>query len=334
MLVFRLLVVLGVSCLLGLTAAQVPPQCGLICAGQASQQPAFSNKTQPELCMDKAYGGLVSGCVSQECSVVESLSFLNFTRTACGLPAEDHRHEVRAVTLAMFALATIFFFIRMVVKYLRFTPWGADDTWLVIGFTLMIPLISLIQFMIPQGLGLEIWVLHEDQITTFLKVPVQEHYILIIAIIKASILAFFLRIFPDERFKKVIWCTLVVDLLVGSMCFLLGIVQRVPTWLIWEGWKSKEPRGVVLDLNNLGLAHGGMNVVLDAWMLVLPFTQLYKLNHPLRKKLGIFAMFSVGIFLTVVGAIRVHNLSTFATSQNITSMSTPPPPILPFHELG
>ncbi|KAK7739423.1 hypothetical protein SLS63_001767 [Diaporthe eres] len=186
----------------------------------------------------------------------------------------------------MFALATIFFSIRMVVKYLRFTAWGADDTWLAIGFLLL---------------------------------AVQEHYILIIAIIKASILAFFLRIFPDERFKRVIWCTLVVDLLVGFLCFLLGIVQRVPTWLIWEGWKSKEPLGVVLDLNNLGLAHGGMNVVLDAWMLVLPFTQLYKLNHPLRKKLGIFAMFSVGIFLTIVGAIRVHNLSTFATSRNITN---------------
>lgn len=165
-----------------------------------------------------------------------------------------------------------------------------------------------------------------------LLLAVQEHYILIIAIIKASILAFFLRIFPDERFKKVVWCTLVLDLLVGFMCFLLGIVQRVPTWLIWEGWKDKEPHGVVVDLNNLGLAHGGMNVVLDVWMLFLPFTQLYKLNHPLHKKIGIFAMFSVGIFLTIVAAIRVHNLSTYATSQNITSMCTPCVFISPFHE--
>lgn len=38
------------------------------------------------------------------------------------------------VTLTMFALATVFFSIRMVVKYLRFTAWGADDTWLAIGF--------------------------------------------------------------------------------------------------------------------------------------------------------------------------------------------------------
>lgn len=108
----------------------------------------------------------------------------------------------------------------------------------------------------------------------------------------------------------------------GFIFFLLSLIQRQPTWLIWEGWKYKEPRGVVLDLNNTGLAHGGMNIALDVWMLVLPFTQLYKLNHPLHKKLGIFAMFSVGIFLTVVAAIRVHNLSTFATSQNVTSKNT------------
>lgn len=120
-----------------------------------------------------------------------------------------------------------------------------------------------------------------------------------------------------------VWCTLAFDLLVGFLCCLLGILQRQPVWLIWEGWKDKEPRGVVLDLNNLGLAHGGMNIALDVWMLVLPFTQLYKLNHPMQKKLGIFAMFSVGIFLTIVAAIRVHNLSTFATSQNVTSKSTP-----------
>lgn len=59
---------------------------------------------------------------------------LNFTRTECGLPAADHRHQVRVVTLTMFALATVFFLTRMVVKYLRFTKWGADDTWITVGY--------------------------------------------------------------------------------------------------------------------------------------------------------------------------------------------------------
>lgn len=144
-----------------------------------------------------------------------------------------------------------------------------------------------------------------------------------ISIIKASILAFFLRIFPDETFKKVVWCTIIYDLLVGFIFMTLSLVQRQPTWLIWEGWKDKDQRGIVLKLNDLGLGHGGMNVALDLWMLVLPFTQLYKLNHPLHKKLGIFAMFSVGIFLTVVAAIRVKSLVEFATSQNITGTVHP-----------
>lgn len=94
--------------------------------------------------------------------------------------------------------------------------------------------------------------------------------------------------------------TLAYDLFVGFIFIILSFVQRQPTWLIWEGWRDKDPRGVVLDLNKLGLAHGGMNIALDVWMLVLPLTQLYKLNLKLRKKLGIMAMFCVGILLVAL----------------------------------
>lgn len=144
-------------------------------------------------------------------------------------------------------------------------------------------------------------------------------YILLIAMIKASILAFFLRIFPDERFRRLLWGTFFFNLLVGVLYFTLVLVQRQPIWLSWEGWKDKEPRGVILDLNDLGLAHGGTNVALDVWMLVVPFTQLYKLKQPLHKKLSIFAMFSVGVFLTIAAAIRINSLVQFATTTNVTN---------------
>lgn len=38
-----------------------------------------------------------------------------------------------------------------------------------------------------------------------------------------------------------------------------------------------------------------MNIALDVWMVILPFTQLYHLGLKLRKKVGVIAMFSVGI---------------------------------------
>ncbi|KAF5487146.1 hypothetical protein CGCS363_v013249 [Colletotrichum siamense] len=324
MLTLRLLVLLGVSCLLRLTVAQSladAPPCALKCFGQALAQPQFANKTQAQLCVDEGFNTAVSGCVQPACTVIESLSFLNISRTLCGLPEADHRNEAKVTSLAMFGVATVFFACRLAVKVLRFSSWGFDDSLMVVAYAFLIPFIVLIQCMIPQGLGLDIWALNENQITSFLRLllAVQTHYIFILAIIKASILYFFLRIFPDKWFRRAVWVTLAYDLFVGFIFIVLSFVQRQPTWLIWEGWRDKDPRGVVLDLNKLGLAHGGMNIALDVWMLVLPLTQLYKLNLKLRKKLGIMAMFCVGIFLTVVSIIRVKSLVYFATSSNATA---------------
>ncbi|UQC85176.1 uncharacterized protein CLUP02_10672 [Colletotrichum lupini] len=307
-------------------------------------QPAFANQSQAELCVDQGFNTFVGDCVQQGCSVVESLTFVNITRTACGFPLSDYRHESRATSLGMFILASAFFACRITVKVMRYSPWGADDTLMVVAFAALIPFIVLIQYMIPQGLGLDIWVLHDYQITTFLRVStikidrvhyrgflqtranhlqyllmVQTLYVFILSIVKASILLFFLRIFPDKKFRIAVWWTLAYDLFVGFIFIVFSFVQRQPTWLIWEGWRDKEPRGVILDLNKMGLSHGGMNIALDVWMLILPLTQLYKLNLKMKKKLGIIAMFSVGIFLTVVSVVRLRSLISFATSANATA---------------
>ncbi|TEA20576.1 hypothetical protein C8034_v001766 [Colletotrichum sidae] len=297
------------------------PRCGTICFAQVLSQPEYSNQNQAQLCVDEGFTNLVGGCATQACTVVESLSFLNITRSLCDVPISDHRDEARVTSLTMFAFATVFFACRVAVKVLRFSPWGLDDVLMMVAYVFLVSFVVLVQYMIPQGLGLDIWVLNENQITAFLRLllTVQTHYIFVLAIIKASILCFFLRIFPDHKFRVVVWFTLAYDLLVGFIFIVCSFVQRQPTWLIWEGWRDKEPRGVVLDLNEMGLVHGGMNIALDVWMLVLPLTQLYKLNLKLKKKLGIMAMFGVGIFLTIVSIVRVRSLIYFATSSNATA---------------
>ncbi|KAL0942488.1 CFEM domain-containing protein [Colletotrichum truncatum] len=324
MLAFRLLVFVGASCLLGPVAGQSladAPQCGMICFAQALQQPEYAAKTQAQLCVDEGFNNVVGGCAKQACTVIESLNFLNITRTVCGMPMADHRNEARATSLALFVLATVFFVLRIVVKTLRIAPWGTDDTLLVIAYAFLIPFVVLVQYMIPQGLGLDIWALNESQITHFLRylLIVQTDYIFVLAIVKASILFFFLKIFPDHTFRITVWLTLAYNLIVGFIFIILSFVQRNPTWLIWEGWRDKEPRGVVLDLNKMGLTHGGMNIALDVAMLLLPLTQLYSLKLEFRKKIGIMAMFGVGIFLTAVSIIRVRSLVYFATSSNATA---------------
>ncbi|KAJ4252368.1 hypothetical protein NW762_010966 [Fusarium torreyae] len=68
----------------------------------------------------------------------------------------------------------------------------------------------------------------------------------------------------------------------------------------------------------MGISHGAINVALDIWMLILPITQLYKIGLKLKKKLGVIAMLSVGLFLTIVSTVRIPSLMVFSTSWNST----------------
>jgi hypothetical protein len=51
----------------------------------------------------------------------------------------------------------------------------------------------------------------------------------------------------------------------------------------------------MLGIIRLTLPHAVLVLVLDIVALILPLTQLWELGLKLRKKIGVMAMFSVGI---------------------------------------
>ncbi|KAI8231591.1 hypothetical protein K4K56_002249 [Colletotrichum sp. SAR 10_98] len=176
------------------------------------------------------------------------------------------------------------------------------------------------QSVLNYGLGQDIFKLHPYQITMFLKLlfVLQLFYILDLAVIKASIICLYLRVFSIRSFRTVLWCTQGFNFLLGFSYVLLSLVQCQPLNHYWNGWDGRHP-GKCADLNLIGLTHVGFNIGLDVWMLILPASQVYKLNLPLKKKLGVMAMFGVGVFLTIVSIIRIKSLLVFATSFNITA---------------
>ncbi|KAJ0269410.1 hypothetical protein COL940_012497 [Colletotrichum noveboracense] len=122
----------------------------------------------------------------------------------------------------------------------------------------------------------------------FLKLlfVLQLFYILDLAVIKASIICLYLRVFSIRSFRTGF------NFLLGFSYVLLSLVQCQPLNHYWNGWDGRHP-GKCADLNLIGLTHVGFNIGLDVWMLILPASQVYKLNLPLKKKLGVMAMFGV-----------------------------------------
>lgn len=120
-------------------------------------------------------------------------------------------------------------------------------------------------------------------------------YAMPLALIKLSILAFFLRVFPDPKFRRVVHATMAFIMIMTIGYGIVFALQRKPLRVFWEGWKEKDPPGMMLDTNASAISHGSINVALDVWMMILPMTQLWKIGIKQKKKFGIIAMFGVGV---------------------------------------
>ncbi|KAK6700303.1 hypothetical protein SNK05_013107 [Fusarium graminearum] len=144
-------------------------------------------------------------------------------------------------------------------------------------------------------------------------------YAITLTLTKLSILAFFLRIFPDHNFRRMVHGTVAFIIVMSATFLVLFMLQSVPMKVSWEGWKEKNPKGVLLSTNAIATSHGAINVALDVWMLILPMTQLWKIGIKPKKKIGIMSMFGAGALLTIFSTVRIPYISKFALSKNITA---------------
>ncbi|KXH44944.1 CFEM domain-containing protein [Colletotrichum nymphaeae SA-01] len=156
------------------------------------------------------------------------------------------------------------------------------------------------------------WSLTADQITNYFK----GHYIMqalyhcTITLLKASVLFLYQRIFPFERLRTALWATQAFNLIIGAMFLFLGIFQCKPVHLAWTLWRQDaQSQGTCMNIVDIGIAHGAIQVGLDIWMLALPLMQIQSLNLKWEKKTSLMAMFSLGLFLTATSSVRLRLLT-------------------------
>jgi hypothetical protein len=119
-------------------------------------------------------------------------------------------------------------------------------------------------------------------------------YTLTLGLIKTSILFLYLRLFPDPKFRRVIWATQAFNLLLVGSFIVSDFFQCRPVSFFWESWDG-EHEGRCFNINALAWAHSAINIALDFWMLYLPATQVWSLQMKVKKKIGVILMFGIGI---------------------------------------
>ncbi|KAF4808833.1 Satratoxin biosynthesis SC1 cluster protein 4 [Colletotrichum siamense] len=288
------------------------PTCAQPCIAEGLKRTACPTSNQTCLCQDPNYIDFVEDCVLDHCLPIDALATQNYTWYECGFPVENDFTSTVVPRLVMFfVLPTLSIITRMVVKFSRVSVWGADDLMILATFGFLIAFVPLNANAGKNGAGQDMWSLTVDQITEYFKnfYIIQALYYSTIAFLKASILFMYLRIYPGERFRAVLWGTQAFNLAIGVTFVLLGIFQCRPVHLAWTAWRrDSESLGTCMDVVFIAMVYSAIQVGLDVWMLILPLTQVLGLNMKWSKKFGLMFMFSLGLFLTAASTIRLKLL--------------------------
>ncbi|KAF2451836.1 hypothetical protein P171DRAFT_12575 [Karstenula rhodostoma CBS 690.94] len=169
------------------------------------------------------------------------------------------------------------------------------------------------------GMGKDIWFVPFNNITEILEIFyfTELLYLTAIALTKISILLFYLRIFPHQGLRRIIYFTIVLCVL-----YIIGFVtatalQCLPVRQAWERWDG-EHAGTCTNLNAIAWLSAGINILLDLIVIILPMREVTKLSMSRRRRFGIMLMFLIGGFVTVVSMLRLKYMVQFAHTENVT----------------
>lgn len=115
--------------------------------------------------------------------------------------------------------------------------------------------------------------------------------------VRASIILFYLRVFPpsqDKKLGRILQGTFIFNV-VYNMSFLMAVIfQCKPISDFWTQWEGGH-EGHCGNANTLAWVAAGTGILFDLWLLALPFPQLLKLNLHWKKKAMGGMMFFVGV---------------------------------------
>ena len=192
----------------------------------------------------------------------------------------------------MCSLAILFTLTRIVYRqWLTQLGLGADDWTTIITALTCIGAAYLNTRMAEYGVGQDIWTLTPYQITMFGQMfwYLAMVYFLDIALLKLSILFFFLRIFPDVKFRRTILISIAIVGMFGIAHVVAAIFQCWPISYNWTKWNDRDHQGRCVNTAHLAWANAAVSIALDLWMLYLPLSQISTLKLDFSKKLSISA---------------------------------------------
>lgn len=134
--------------------------------------------------------------------------------------------------------------------------------------------------------------------------PAQLLYVVALAFIKLSLLAFYWRLFSVRSKIPIILAAVLVVAWGIAVNFALIFTCKP----VEAQWDFTITDAVCLDTKRVYLGASIPNVITDIILLVLPLPYVWSLNAPITQRLILGGMFLLGVFVSVVSVVRLSIL--------------------------
>ncbi|KAK6222395.1 hypothetical protein LQW54_001095 [Pestalotiopsis sp. IQ-011] len=184
----------------------------------------------------------------------------------------------------------------------------AHDVLVLIGFTLATAVTTcLIISVVHGGLGKHTIALADEswRLVLFgkLLIVIQILWAFGMTCIRMSILGLYVHIFSAQKtFRCACYVVMVICVLwlIADTCIVFLLCQ--PLAYLWD---NSTPGGHCGNIPSAYLAANGSNFGIDSTIALLPIYPLWQLQLPVKKKLGIIAIFSLGALICSISIARV-----------------------------
>ncbi|CAI6331747.1 unnamed protein product [Periconia digitata] len=314
-----LLLLLFALCATSLAQSSSLPSCAQQCLKSAFGTQTCAPTNQTCICTNPVFQQNVTLCVSASCTIPEALATRNISLANCGVPLRNHGQDYAVLSNVMISVAGAFVIMRFAFKgIVSRSDFGYDD-WCVLATAICgIPsALVTVYGTVAHGLGQDIWALSPHEITEMLRsfYTMAILYFLEVALLKLTLIMFYIRVFPIKSAQWVLWGTTIFTVGWGIAFVITAIFQCQPISYFWKRWDGLH-EGKCLDINAITASHASISIALDFWILAIPLWQLYGLQMSWKRKVSVALMFCVGTFVTIVSILRLKALVHFAKSDN------------------
>jgi len=189
---------------------------------------------------------------------------------------------------------------------------GLDDYLLVVANGFLLSLGVVVWIGISVGGGRHSEHLSGDQLVMLRRlIWVSELlYSLTVGVIKVSILALYIRIFPSKRFGTVAYSLIGFNVLMTTAFFLVLLFQCLPLKAAWNLGFAGIVDGRTKCVNEVALQYSvaALYLVTDIATVILPMRTLLALQMSKSKKYELIGMFSIGGIVCLISLARLTQI--------------------------